>query len=847
MSGRIGRFLPSFARRRACAAVLALGIAVTIMPPSPASAAAALSTLKDDFNDGVKDSGKWIYGSRGVSETAGTLHIPPYLDSNAVYTGVTSKEAYSLVGSSSVVQVNRVPSGAQSEVWFELQMPNDRFTKLSIVYSASRILFRSDVGGVNDTTSATFNPTTDRWWRIRESGGTTFWDTSPDGANWTTRKTKGSVSALSTVVVKIRAGQYASSTSPGDAIFDSFNLPAGGVSTTTTLATTTTTVPPTTTTIKPTTTTTVAPTTTTTVAPTTTTTVPPSGDRIFRGNVSMPSGFTVPAGQRWTFDPNVSTTVEVSANVIVNGVLEMKPASPAVVHVLRFTGVDESKFVGGGDVPLASDVGLWVAGAGRLDLVGSEKTSWTRASGGIAQGATSVTLASAPVGWAPGDDLMIAPTESPASGSAYVDPLYGIQRFTTFDEAKVTGLSGATVSLSQATVSPHPAVNGAWTAEVGNLTRNVRLEGTAAGRAHVWIKSTSAQTLRNTEIRHMGPRKFMGRTWYYGQIKDPVLGRYGLHFHKSGDGTRGSVVSGSVLRDIGNNAYAMHESNGITFDANIGYRITGDGFWGDLPSNADPNFVVPASSHDIAVTNNLVGSIFHEPASEGVQAAAYVAIPGQRNVMRGNVAVGVQGSVNSSGYKWRESEGDFGVWAFQDNMAHNNKLNGLWVWQVTGTVHPIERFTAYYNGDAGVHLGSYGINYTVTDSTLYGNDGSMHDTQFLQWGPSMGQGANSEIRNVTIDAAGLTPYALSLPGGGPITTNGVGPVSGNRFKGYTNSAVTFTNDFNTDVRFPAAWALTNNDYGAGNWFRVTNNIHVNSYMTVTQGTTSYNVRRGDRP
>jgi hypothetical protein len=92
------------------------------------------------------------------------------------------------------------------------------------------------------------------------------------------------------------------------------------------------------------------------------------------GNRSA-STWTVPAGQTLRFDPNHSTTLTLTGNMIVRGVLEMRP-NPGVTHILRFAGVDNSRFVGGGNDPIPSDVGLWVVEGGRLNLLGA-KTSET--------------------------------------------------------------------------------------------------------------------------------------------------------------------------------------------------------------------------------------------------------------------------------------------------------------------------------------------------------------------------------------------------------------------------------------------------------------------------------------
>ena len=38
---------------------------------------------------------------------------------------------------------------------------------------------------------------------------------------------------------------------------------------------------------------------------------------LFDANENFPGGFTVPAGETWAFDPNVTTTVTVGGNVVV--------------------------------------------------------------------------------------------------------------------------------------------------------------------------------------------------------------------------------------------------------------------------------------------------------------------------------------------------------------------------------------------------------------------------------------------------------------------------------------------------------------------------------------------------
>jgi hypothetical protein len=65
------------------------------------------------------------------------------------------------------------------------------------------------------------------------------------------------------------------------------------------------------------------------------------------GGLVRSEPFEVPEGRALRFDPDRDTTLEVTGNVVVRGLMEMRPR-PGVEHVLRFVGVDESAFVGGG-------------------------------------------------------------------------------------------------------------------------------------------------------------------------------------------------------------------------------------------------------------------------------------------------------------------------------------------------------------------------------------------------------------------------------------------------------------------------------------------------------------------
>lgn len=432
------------------------------------------------------------------------------------------------------------------------------------------------------------------------------------------------------------------------------------------------------------------------------------------------AGITVNAGGELRFAPGSSVTISTTANAIISGTLTMRPSSAATIHTLRFVGINEANYVGGGLVPLATDVGLWVVGAGKLDLAGSTKTAWTHAAGSIAQGANQVTLLAAPAGWQVGDEISIVPTEPPSVGAP---------SWNGFDLRTIIAINGATVTLSAPTARAHPIAtnpfSGAiYTAEVLNLTRNVRIEGTGNGeatisanhRAHIFIRSTQPQSIRYAAIRYMGPRK------PFGSYTESILGRYGLHFHMSGDGSRGSLVEGVVVRDAGSHAFVPHASHGITFQDTISYNTFENAYWWDGPpctncgAQEDIN-----DTNDLLIDHAVAAIVRWDPNFRGYRIGGFILAKGAdlTLILRNSVAVGVQGAKDAAGYIW--PEGGHAVWDFHDNIAHNNAIDGIFVWQNDAALHTIKEYAGFNNGQTGIDHGAYRNGYRYSDVDLWGN------------------------------------------------------------------------------------------------------------------------------
>ena len=394
-------------------------------------------------------------------------------------------------------------------------------------------------------------------------------------------------------------------------------------------------------------------------------------------------GVVIEPGATLTLAPDADITLESTGNVLVLGTLSAHPQE-GVVHSLRFVGLDESKVVGGGMDPLDTDVGLWVMEGGKLDLVGAAKTGW-------AYEPNEAT-------WQPSDEVVIAPT---AAGD--------FDGFVHTTAAEVAGKIPAKVADR-------------WGSELLNLSRNLRVEGEAGGRSHIFIRSTSPQTIRFVALSHMG--------------QSEVLGRYPVHFHHSGEGSRGSVVEGVVTRQCGRHAFVPHMSDGITFSDCIAYDTIEDPYWWDERD----------VSNDV-VWERCVAALVREGSKEHRLSGFFLG-GGDNNVIRDCVAVGVLGGDGTGGFSWPSSV-RVGTWDFYDNISHNNRGNGLWVWQ-NQSGSTVASFVAYHNGVFGISHGAYNNSFVYRDGTLYGNGTA--SVRFTALGAT--------FANLVLDGAGVTEVGV---------------------------------------------------------------------------------------
>jgi hypothetical protein len=453
-----------------------------------------------------------------------------------------------------------------------------------------------------------------------------------------------------------------------------------------------------------------------------------------------------------------SNTLYSTENINVFGKLIMSPLLMSNIHTIVFKNVDESKFIGGGMDIFRTDVGLWVRDSGTVSLFGNDKTPYVYLKDSAVKGSNQIVLNRAPANWRAGDVIAISPTENNKQPNFY----------NGFDTRKIVSVVSNVVTLDSPIIYNHPRVYNPFkkvylTSEVMNLTRNVRIEGTPTGRSHINIGMVNTPfTMKNVQIRYMGPRKPDGSGY-----TTKVTGRYALHLHMNGYATTGSYVKNVVVSDCGSHAYVPHASHGVLFENCISYNTFEEAYWWDFPTSDKDT---TNNSHNTTYTGCIAAMTKCDPPFRGYRLTGFYLGSGRDNTAKRCIAVGNYGSGSASGFLWPEASNfTDNVWILDSNISHNNRCNGIFTWQNDSHTHIVKGFTIYNNGLYGLEHGAYVNAYKYTDLSLFGNkygvfihatpSGSIN-TVSDEWG------YNAHIINSkSTDSLYITKH--TLPGKGP--------------------------------------------------------------------------------
>lgn len=215
--------------------------------PGTVTSTSYLSTLTDTFNDNSRDPSKWVVANYeqlpmdgvNVGEANGRVEIS--LAANRpgdAYSGYRSANAYNMTGSGAFVRLAQAANvSTNAEAQFGVAI--DRANALLFLIVNGTIQVQIRAGAVTGATpwSDPYDPVTHAWLRVRESGGSVFFETASVGASnppasneWVVRHTEATPIPVGSVYAFMVGGTWESTANPGTVIFDGFNAAGEPVS-----------------------------------------------------------------------------------------------------------------------------------------------------------------------------------------------------------------------------------------------------------------------------------------------------------------------------------------------------------------------------------------------------------------------------------------------------------------------------------------------------------------------------------------------------------------------------------------------------------------------------------------
>jgi hypothetical protein len=189
---------------------------------------ASVASLTDNFNAGINGAVWETSESDNPAEvTALSGGVKLAHTAASEYQSFRSVDtALNLVGSSGYVQVTDYGNQALTSHECYFQLMGNFFTD-GVMFAASQgqLGAYKKISGTQSQVGASIalDVTAHRWLRLRESGGTTFWDTAPDGVTWTNRWSIANPITLTDLQMAISCGAWQTEASGSQMKIDNVN------------------------------------------------------------------------------------------------------------------------------------------------------------------------------------------------------------------------------------------------------------------------------------------------------------------------------------------------------------------------------------------------------------------------------------------------------------------------------------------------------------------------------------------------------------------------------------------------------------------------------------------------
>lgn len=170
----------------------------------------------------------WADDWGGTHTTTGLGYCNVALDTTANYYGMSTAQTLDLTGG--FVQTALVDEPLDTytslEVELKVSQDSDDYVTMALIVNVSNVLelhaYDVNAGTPTSLASVTYNHSTMRHWRIRESSGTTYWEYSGDGLSWTALHSVANPITLTNVWSDIDAGYWQAEAAGQDIKFEYF-------------------------------------------------------------------------------------------------------------------------------------------------------------------------------------------------------------------------------------------------------------------------------------------------------------------------------------------------------------------------------------------------------------------------------------------------------------------------------------------------------------------------------------------------------------------------------------------------------------------------------------------------
>ena len=292
--------------------------------------------------------------------------------------------------------------------------------------------------------------------------------------------------------------------------------------------------------------------------------VPVAGDKvIIEKDKQVVLDVTPPALNGVTIDGKLSFAnnkdVELTTEwIMLHGELEIgtEKAPHTRKATITFTNnVKDEDISGIGGTTDKVDRGIMLMG-GTLNLHGNTTNTWTKLSSTANAGATSIQVLNA-AGWRVGDEIVFASTD--------YDPRQAERR-------TISAVRGNTITFDKKLDYMHfgkITFDVDERGEVGNLTRNIKLQASADAEqsfygGHVMAMAGSKMFVEGVEFQRMG--------------QNLTLARYPIHWHLLGD-AKGQYIKNAAIHDTYNRCVTVHGTNDLRVENNVTYNTVGHCFF----------------------------------------------------------------------------------------------------------------------------------------------------------------------------------------------------------------------------------------------------------------------------